>query len=198
MTAALLLTLDATPVANGDRDTRPPSAVTAAGCERLFRLLDAHAMAATWLVDESAQADLIGAIGSMRVPQDIVRPPHGTARPRAGSALATRVLDAHEVEAHLDTMFVGSTGRSGVTSEWVRSSLRLVGFRSALQRAIRDSSVCHVFVRLAELSRRRQSIRLLEDLLFRVAEERRLRRVRVVTLPEVRGKFADARLIDAA
>ena len=197
-TATLLLTLDATSGAHGDRGTRPSSTVTVAGCERFFRLLDAHALAATWLVDENSQADLIGAIGSMRVPQDIVRRPRGAAQPRVGATLATRVFDAREADVQLDALFVGNAGRSGVAGEWVPSSFRLVSFRSALQRAIRDSSVCHVFFRLGELSRRPQSIRLLEDLLFRVAEERRLRRLRVVTLSEARRKFADARLIDAA
>jgi hypothetical protein len=198
VTAVLLLTLDATRVANGERGAHLRSMAAAADHERFFRLLDAHAMAATWLADEDAEADLIQAIESMRAPQDIVRRPRGAARPFAGPPLATRILDARRIGGHLDTLFAGNAGRRGVTGEWAPRSLQLVGFRSALGRAIRDGSLCHIFFRLAELSRRKQPIRLLEDMLFRVAEERRLRRLRVMTLREVRSAFVEHSLIDAA
>jgi hypothetical protein len=195
MTAALLLTLDAAPVVNGARDARQAPAITAGDCERLRRLLDAHAMAATWLLDERVEPELIQAIGAMRAPQDVVRGPFRPARPGRGAALATRVVDAVEVGARLDGPFVGQPGGVG---DWVPSPLRLAGFRGALRRAIRDGAVCHVSFRLHQLARRPRSIRLLEDLLFRVAEERRRGRIRVMTLADARRVFAGTRLIDAA
>jgi hypothetical protein len=78
------------------------------------------------------------------------------------------------------------------------NALRLVGFRSALDRAIRSGAVCHVHLCLAELRRRPAVIRLFEDLLFRLAEERRSRRVRILTVSDARRTMMPERVTEAA
>jgi hypothetical protein len=55
-----------------------------------------------------------------------------------------------------------------------------------------------VHIRLSELARRPNLIRLLEDLLFRVAEERRSRRLRIVTVSDARRALVSERVTQAA
>ena len=192
MTSALLLTLDTD---------------TAAACdaghlgvigERFCKLLDTHAISASWFVRQDAPGALLGSIRAMRTRQDLLPRSNGRGLWRQGVPFATRTHALADIERELEDFLSGTNNRGGLSREWIPSALRLVHFRGALRRAIHSGAVCHVHIRVAELGRRPGIIRLFEDLLFRVAEERRSRRLRILTVSDARRALANERLTQAA
>jgi hypothetical protein len=166
--------------------------------DRFCKLLDAHAISASWFVRQDAPGALLGSIRAMLTRQDLLPRPSNKGLRRPSAPLAARTHALADIESELETFLTGSNGRGGLSREWVPSALRLLSFRGALERAIRNDAVCHVHIRVAELGHRPKIIRLFEDLLFRVAEERRSRRLRIVTVSDARRTVASERLTQAA
>jgi len=191
MTAALLLTLDT------DAATTDAGHLGAVG-ERFCKLLDTHAISASWFVRQDAPGALLGSIRAMRTRQDLLPRPRTKGLWRPGAPLATRTHAMADIESELEIFLTGANSRGALSRDWIPSTLRLLSFRSALERAIHGDAVCHVHVRVAELGPRPKIIRLFEDLLFRVAEERRSRRLRIVTVSDARRALASERLTQAA
>jgi hypothetical protein len=192
MTAASILTLDTDAAAAID------AGKLAASGERLCRLLDTHAISASWFVRGNAPAALAASIRAMRTRQDVQPRPPANGHLRPGAVFATRTHALAEIEDELQTFLTGRADRDRLAAGWMPNGVRLHSFRGTLERAIHSGQACHVHVRVAELGRKANNLRLIEDLLFRIAEERRSRRLRIVTVADARRAIAGERLTQAA
>jgi hypothetical protein len=198
MTAAFLLTLDADAAVAERSLARGARVAPGQVVERFCTLLDAHAISGTWFVHQDTSGGVLAAIRAMRARQDLVSKPRLLPKLRPGVAFAMRTHALGDLERHMEAVLARIAGKRGGSGEWMPKALRLVAFRANLERAIRGSAVFHVHIRLSELARRPNLIRLLEDLLFRVAEERRSRRLRIVTVSDARRALVSERVTQAA